>query len=447
MTSLVVPPLKKSLNDIIDEELYNIPNSPVNDSPKLNTTPLFNFINNANMYSNTNNSNISVLGDNSGNGDVSNNTNASNNDTLTDSAESYDYNPLNSANELDQKIFNDYGNPEQSFIQPNKLLKNYNPAPRRRLTTLDISSDQKMTDDYLSNPNIEPSSLFNFNEDSSIFVPPYSNSEILNDLNNYVEDNQFMSGVEDFDENLDDVSDDDDDENYFDDDYMVDNDNYNDIEYNLNDNSAISGSPDNNVTVDDKANGLMDDLNVGGFIDDYGIKRHNNTLVPRDDLEDNVDDVDPVIDEDNEEEPQDTMEFDEHNDDYDEEEGKDNSILDSADHEDKLERKIKIDHNNTNHQCHLLNSSTGQPCNKQFSRPYDLIRHQETIHASKKKIFRCIICEGRLDGGKGNGKSKTFSRGDALSRHIKVKHQLVGEDALKLINNAKENVEYVSVNS
>lgn len=93
----------------------------------------------------------------------------------------------------------------------------------------------------------------------------------------------------------------------------------------------------------------------------------------------------------------------------------------------------------------MINPSTGEPCNKQFSRPYDLIRHQDTIHASMKKIFRCVICEGRLNGGPGNGKEKTFSRGDALSRHIKIKHGLVGQDALDLINEAKENVEYIPV--
>ncbi|ODQ79767.1 hypothetical protein BABINDRAFT_135485 [Babjeviella inositovora NRRL Y-12698] len=87
------------------------------------------------------------------------------------------------------------------------------------------------------------------------------------------------------------------------------------------------------------------------------------------------------------------------------------------------------------HQCTLVNPATQQPCLKQFSRPYDLIRHQDTIHASKKKIFRCIICD----------KTKTFSRGDALSRHIRVKHGLQGDDATRAINYAKENVEFVLV--
>ncbi|OBA21925.1 hypothetical protein METBIDRAFT_77466 [Metschnikowia bicuspidata var. bicuspidata NRRL YB-4993] len=105
----------------------------------------------------------------------------------------------------------------------------------------------------------------------------------------------------------------------------------------------------------------------------------------------------------------------------------------------------EISATNPEHQCDLVNPSSGKVCNRKFSRPYDLIRHQETIHASEKKIYRCVICEGRANGGPGNGKQKTFSRNDALSRHIKVKHGLAGQEALDLINEAKENVEYVAV--
>lgn len=105
----------------------------------------------------------------------------------------------------------------------------------------------------------------------------------------------------------------------------------------------------------------------------------------------------------------------------------------------------EISAENPNHECDVVNPNTGMTCGKQFSRPYDLIRHQETVHATKKKIFRCVICEGRRFGGPGNGKEKTFSRGDALSRHIKVKHLLGGDEALSLINEAKANVEYVFV--
>ncbi|ONH65517.1 Transcriptional regulator RPN4 [Cyberlindnera fabianii] len=73
---------------------------------------------------------------------------------------------------------------------------------------------------------------------------------------------------------------------------------------------------------------------------------------------------------------------------------------------------------NGQHQCTLINPSNGEMCLKQFSRPYDLIRHQETIHASRKKVFRCMVCN-QLEGGLSK---KTFSRGDALSRHVRVKH-------------------------
>lgn len=63
--------------------------------------------------------------------------------------------------------------------------------------------------------------------------------------------------------------------------------------------------------------------------------------------------------------------------------------------------------------CDVVNPKTGAVCNKRFSRSYDLIRHQDTIHAKVKKTFECHLC---------GDKSKTFSRIDALSRHLRVKH-------------------------
>lgn len=112
-----------------------------------------------------------------------------------------------------------------------------------------------------------------------------------------------------------------------------------------------------------------------------------------------------------------------------------------------------------NNQCTLTNPMTSLPCLKKFSRPYDLIRHQETIHASKKKIFRCIICETNHKKTVNNNTSvssedpelaalhspKTFSRGDALSRHIRVKHGLTGNAVAEAIKYAKDNVEYVDI--
>lgn len=86
----------------------------------------------------------------------------------------------------------------------------------------------------------------------------------------------------------------------------------------------------------------------------------------------------------------------------------------TLDHDSKTSRskRIPISHAGP-HRCDVVNPSTGKPCNKVFSRPYDLIRHQDTIHAPVRKTFKCEMC---------GEASKTFSRMDALSRHIRVKH-------------------------
>jgi hypothetical protein len=64
------------------------------------------------------------------------------------------------------------------------------------------------------------------------------------------------------------------------------------------------------------------------------------------------------------------------------------------------------------HQCLRINPTTGKPCNTIFSRPYDLTRHEDTIHNTNREKARCEICNDE----------KTFSRQDALTRHKKVKH-------------------------
>ncbi len=66
------------------------------------------------------------------------------------------------------------------------------------------------------------------------------------------------------------------------------------------------------------------------------------------------------------------------------------------------------------HQCDRINPSTGKPCNTVFSRPYDLTRHEDTIHARKQKV-RCDRCTDE----------KTFSRADALTRHYRTCHPKV----------------------
>jgi protein RPN4 len=64
------------------------------------------------------------------------------------------------------------------------------------------------------------------------------------------------------------------------------------------------------------------------------------------------------------------------------------------------------------HYCKRNNPSTGKPCNTAFSRPYDLTRHEDTIHNARKQKVRCQLCT----------EEKTFSRNDALTRHMRVVH-------------------------
>ena len=64
------------------------------------------------------------------------------------------------------------------------------------------------------------------------------------------------------------------------------------------------------------------------------------------------------------------------------------------------------------HKCERVNPSTGKPCNTIFSRSYDLTRHEDTIHNNRKQKVRCHLCT----------EEKTFSRNDALTRHMRVVH-------------------------
>ena len=64
------------------------------------------------------------------------------------------------------------------------------------------------------------------------------------------------------------------------------------------------------------------------------------------------------------------------------------------------------------HKCARVNPSTGKPCNTIFSRPYDLTRHEDTIHNRGKQKVRCQYCR----------EEKSFSRNDALTRHMRVVH-------------------------
>lgn len=91
--------------------------------------------------------------------------------------------------------------------------------------------------------------------------------------------------------------------------------------------------------------------------------------------------------------------------------------------------------------CMIINSITKQVCAAQFSRSYDLTRHQNTIHAKKKSVFRCSECIKSIGH---EGYQKTFSRLDALTRHIKSKHEyLTLEQRQDITKYARDNMGYV----
>lgn len=62
--------------------------------------------------------------------------------------------------------------------------------------------------------------------------------------------------------------------------------------------------------------------------------------------------------------------------------------------------------------CKQIDPGTGKPCNIVFLRPLDLSRHENTIHNFRRRNFKCSLCI----------KERTFSRNDALIRHMRVVH-------------------------
>jgi hypothetical protein len=64
------------------------------------------------------------------------------------------------------------------------------------------------------------------------------------------------------------------------------------------------------------------------------------------------------------------------------------------------------------HKCERINPGTGKPCNAIFSWSYDLTRHEDTIHNTCKQKSRCEL----------RTEEKTYSRSDALTRHMRAVH-------------------------
>lgn len=92
------------------------------------------------------------------------------------------------------------------------------------------------------------------------------------------------------------------------------------------------------------------------------------------------------------------------------------------------------------HECQLpIPDTDGKLCNRRFSRKYELIRHQETVHSKKKKLFKCFVCVKQNP----NTGPRIFTRHDTLAKHIRVNHKISGKEAKQEVAYSKRNAEVV----
>lgn len=92
------------------------------------------------------------------------------------------------------------------------------------------------------------------------------------------------------------------------------------------------------------------------------------------------------------------------------------------------------------HECQLSSADEpGKMCLRRFSRKYELIRHQETVHSKKKKLFKCFVC---VKQNPGIG-PRIFTRHDTLAKHIRVNHKISGKDAKAEVAFSKRHAEVV----
>lgn len=92
------------------------------------------------------------------------------------------------------------------------------------------------------------------------------------------------------------------------------------------------------------------------------------------------------------------------------------------------------------HECHLkLHGKSNKICLRRFSRKYELIRHQETVHSRKKKLFKCFVCiKQNIESG-----PRIFTRHDTLAKHIRVNHKILGKEAKAEVAYSKSHAEIV----
>lgn len=92
------------------------------------------------------------------------------------------------------------------------------------------------------------------------------------------------------------------------------------------------------------------------------------------------------------------------------------------------------------HECHLPSADEpGMLCLRRFSRKYELIRHQETVHSKRKKLFKCYVCV-KQNPAMG---PRIFTRHDTLAKHIRVNHRISGKEAKAEVAYSKKHAEIV----
>lgn len=92
------------------------------------------------------------------------------------------------------------------------------------------------------------------------------------------------------------------------------------------------------------------------------------------------------------------------------------------------------------HECQLPSAEEpGKLCLRRFSRKYELIRHQDTVHLKKKKLFKCFVCV-KQDPVMG---PRIFTRHDTLAKHIRVNHHISGKEAKAEVAYSKKHAEIV----
>lgn len=92
------------------------------------------------------------------------------------------------------------------------------------------------------------------------------------------------------------------------------------------------------------------------------------------------------------------------------------------------------------HECQLPSAEEpGKMCLRRFSRKYELIRHQDTVHLKKKKLFKCFVCV-KQDPVMG---PRIFTRHDTLAKHIRVNHRISGKEAKAEVAYSKKHAEIV----